>query len=71
MTRIPVKSSDIESVGYEGSTLEIQFHGGGIYQYFNVPEFIYIGLMCASSYDKYFRAYIKDKYISRKIRLVT
>ena len=40
MNRKPVRSSNISSIGYdsESKTLEIEFHSGGVYQYFNVPE---------------------------------
>jgi hypothetical protein len=48
-------------VGYDAQTqvLEIEFVNGTIYQYFNVPESIYSGLMGASSHGRYFDAYIK------------
>ena len=37
MIRQPVSSSNIRSIGYDSmsSTLEIEFHSGGVYQYFN------------------------------------
>lgn len=61
MERSYVSSSNLASVGYDASlnTLEIQFKNGGIYQYFNVPESIYKGLMNASSHGSYFDAYVK------------
>lgn len=36
MNRIPVHSSRIKSVGWLANILEIEFHGGKIYQYMNV-----------------------------------
>jgi hypothetical protein len=60
MYRIPVASSNLESVGYENETLEIRFHDGGIYQYFNVPAFLYQGLMMAVSKGTYFAQNIKE-----------
>ena len=35
MDRTPVRSSNIGSIGYNGasSTLEVEFHSGGLYQY--------------------------------------
>ncbi|MDR2024260.1 MAG: helix-turn-helix domain-containing protein, partial [Hungatella sp.] len=36
-----VNSSNISSIGYEGSTLHIRFNSGGLYAYFNVPFVIY------------------------------
>lgn len=49
MNRTPVSSSNLASIGYdhESMVLEIKFHSGGIYQYFNVPESVYQGLMPA------------------------
>lgn len=71
MHRISVSSSNLASVGYdpENMILEIEFHNGGIYQYFNVPESVYKGLMNADSHGKYFDAYIKKGgYGFKKIR---
>lgn len=69
MQRKNVSSSDIASIGYDlaSTTLEIQFKSGGIYQYFNVGENIYMALMAASSHGKYFSNYIKDSYSFRKM----
>ena len=40
MIRKSVTSSDIRSIGYDDETriLEIEFHSGGIYQYYSVPR---------------------------------
>lgn len=61
MNREPVQSTNLASVGYEleSSTLEIEFHSGGIYQYFQVPSEIYEGIMNAGSKGKFFDLYIK------------
>ena len=70
MIREEVKSTNIRSIGYEpeSSTLEIEFHSGGIYQYFNVPQTSYNGLMSASSHGSYFHKYIKDNYRWTEVR---
>lgn len=64
MRRQPVTSSNIRSVGYdaESQTLEIEFHGGGIYRCFGVPESVYTSLMSASSHGSYFHRNVKDRY---------
>jgi hypothetical protein len=64
MNRIPVSSSDLRSVGYDTTTqtLEIEFHSGGIYQYFNVPPSVHQSLMNAGSLGQFFYAYIKNNY---------
>lgn len=43
MERQLVSSSRIRSVGWENNVLEVEFHNGSIYQYFNVSyrEFIF------------------------------
>lgn len=62
MIHTKVQSSDLYSVGYQSGTLEIAFNSGGVYQYYNVPYSLYLGLMSASSHGKYFHAYIKNGY---------
>lgn len=70
MDRNYVRSSNLRSVGYDADsmTLEIEFHSGGIYQYFNVPSHIYEGLMRAGSHGTYFANYIKERYRFRRVR---
>lgn len=70
MERSPVSSSNLRSVGYDrdSSTLEIEFNGGAIYQYLNVPMYVFQELMNASSHGSYFSAHIRDSYQYRRIR---
>ena len=71
MKRDNVNSSNLASVGYDADNqiLEIEFKHGGIYQYSNVPEPVYMGLMNASSHGQYFDRFIKKGgYSYRKIR---
>ena len=67
MHMIPVSSTDLSSIGYEGTTLHIRFHSGGLYAYYNVPSGVYSGLMNASSKGRYFHANIKGRYGDTKI----
>lgn len=62
--RIPVDSSNIASIGYDEdtNTLEIEFHNGGVYQYFDVPFHVYDGLMEAASKGQYLAQQIKGHY---------
>ncbi len=64
MNREAVESSNLVSVGYDGdmATLEIEFKGNSIYQYFDVPEMVHRGLMHADSKGGYFHANIRDSY---------
>lgn len=69
MERQPVTSSNLAEVGYdpELETLEVQFRLGGVYQYFNVPAFMYERLMSADSLGRFFNAEIKGHYPEAKI----
>lgn len=64
MNRSSVSSSNIAEIGYspETTTLEILFHSGSVYQYFNVPAGVYSALMNAYSKGTYFAQSIKDFY---------
>lgn len=62
MKMIPVSSTNISSIGYEGTTLYVRFHSGGLYAYYNVPKDVYSGLMSASSHGSYLARYIKSSY---------
>jgi KTSC domain len=66
---IAVQSSDLAGVDYDewNHTLLIEFHSGGVYEYYHVPPSEYVGLMQASSHGKYFHANIKNHYGYRRI----
>lgn len=61
MNRTNVTSSNIASIGYDSEQmiLEVEFLNGSIYQYFDVPESLYVGIMSAGSHGKYLNDYIK------------
>lgn len=59
MYRKNVESSNIKSIGYEDETLEVEFLNGSIYQYYNVPQDLFDGIMNADSHGKYLNEYIK------------
>jgi hypothetical protein len=63
MKRVPVQSSNLASVGYDPatSTLEVEFHNGGVYQYYGVPSQVYESLINAASKGSYFHHNIKMK----------
>lgn len=70
MTREPVKSSSIRSVGYDQATqtLEVEFHRRGTFQYHGVPEFVFRALMLASSKGTYFNERIATRYEHSEVR---
>lgn len=69
MKRIPVKSTDIVSIGYdkEVSILEVEFRRESIYQYANVPENVFKELMAADSIGTYFNSHIRDQYPNSQV----
>ncbi|EOR95263.1 hypothetical protein ADIARSV_1561 [Arcticibacter svalbardensis MN12-7] len=53
----------IISIGFKDSILEIEFKGNGqIWQYEDVPEYLYHEMMSASSQGKFWHANIKGQY---------
>lgn len=69
MDREPVASSNIVSVGYDepSETLEVEFQGGGIYQYYNVGSAVFDGLMQAPSKGQYLNMYIKNAFAFSRV----
>lgn len=69
MNRTPVSSSNVNEVGYDQNTmtLEVQFIGGSVYQYFDVPEIEYQNLIGAQSVGRYLSQNIKNNYRYSKI----
>ncbi|HEY2345170.1 MAG TPA: KTSC domain-containing protein [Xanthomonadaceae bacterium] len=69
MERSPVSSSNIASVGYDADseTLEIEFKTSGVYQYFNVPLFMYERLMAADSVGTFLNREIKPAFPCSKV----
>ncbi len=67
MLRQGVKSSDLLSVGYHSGTLEIEFKNNSIYQYLDVPEYIYHELVNSDSKGKYFNQNIRNIFRCMKI----
>lgn len=67
MNMISVSSSNLDSVGYEGGILYVSFKNGSLYAYSGVPEFVYNGLMSASSHGSYLAQNVKGVYPYRKL----
>ena len=63
MVRTPVDSSNISSIGYDedSQTLEIEFHSGAVYQYFDVPSLVYQEMEAASK-GQFLAQHIKGNY---------
>lgn len=64
MNRVPVKSSNILSIGYDADSqiLEIEFATKRVYRYSSVPPHVYAALMRSESHGKYFLMHISSVY---------
>lgn len=69
MTRKPVSSSVLKSVGYdpESAILELSFRDGLVNQYFGVRMHTHSGLMSAKSKREFFDKNIRNLYASRMV----
>jgi hypothetical protein len=65
-----VLSTEIEWIGYEEKRkmLQVEFIEGGIYQYDQVPRFVYEEFLKADSHGRFFEEHVKGKYPYRKTR---
>lgn len=68
--RVPVTSDVAKSIGYRPSdgTLEIEYHGGRVYQYANVSLEAYMDLMDGRSIGRYINREIKPFYVCTEIK---
>jgi hypothetical protein len=63
MNLMPVNSSAIAAVGYDGHTLAVQFHTSDtIYCHHGVPYSIYADLMQSQSMGAFYNRYIRGRY---------
>jgi KTSC domain-containing protein len=65
----PVQSSNIKSIGYdeEARELVVEFTSGATYAYSNVDQPTFSDFLGSASKGKYFAAFIKDAYSTRRI----
>jgi KTSC domain-containing protein len=64
VSRTPVNSSALVSVGYDHDrlVLETELTSGAVYQYLDVPESVFLELMSADSLGKYYNKNIRNNY---------
>ncbi len=62
MSMIPVSSSAIRAVGYEGNTLFVKFSNGRTYPHRGCPYRHFEGLLNASSPGAYYNRNIRGRY---------
>ena len=62
MKRTHVRSQAVDSIGYQGTTLEVAFEGGGVYDYFDVPEGVYRDFLAAESKGHFFQDHVLGRF---------
>jgi KTSC domain len=72
MTRTPVTSSNLKSIGWDNGTLEVEFNDGSIYHYVNVPASKHASLMAedtraGGSVGSHFHRNIRSQHGYRKV----
>lgn len=69
MTRIPVQSSTLVSVGYDEQqqVLEIEFRRLAVYHYVGVPKTLHEQLMASSSKGRFFDQRIREKFRTLRV----
>lgn len=60
---IPVQSSAIRAIGFDGYALGVLFHGSNIlYEHHRVPASLYVRFMRASSKGTFYNVNLRGKY---------
>ena len=69
MERQYVESSNIKSIGFDESTsvLEVEFNNCVVWQYYDVPEYIWYEFLNAEYKGKFFNANIKNAYNGQRV----
>lgn len=68
MERDYIESSMIVSIGFEESVLEIEFKKNGqVWQYYEVPEYVYQEMMASPSQGVFWHAQIKGQYQESRV----
>jgi hypothetical protein len=70
MEKLAVQSTAISAVGHT-RVLEIQFTSGKVYQFFGVPEDLYVAFLESGSKGQFFNKHIRGKYASQEVKFET
>lgn len=63
-----VNSSKLVAVGYDASAMILRIElKNATYDYYDVPEHVYKGLISAPSHGRYYSAYIKDAHRHQRV----
>jgi hypothetical protein len=69
MGLVPVASSNIAAVGYDGETLTITFKSGGVYTYAAGTAAVHAELLEAESKGRYFHQHVRGHYAYEKLEV--
>jgi hypothetical protein len=69
MERVRVDSTSIVSVGYDPAVhvLEVEFQGGRVYRYRDVPEAVHRLLLRAPSIGEFVNRIVKPKFDAERV----
>lgn len=64
-----IESSNIAAIGYDPAAkkLRVQFKGGGLYEYYDVPAAAHEKFMAAESKGGHFAKHIRGEYDTKKL----
>lgn len=62
----PVKSRNLQSIGYSNDGLFVRFNGGGLYQYPDAPRSVYEEGLKSESPGNWFRDAVRGKFEHKK-----
>lgn len=63
----PVKSSNVESIGYHNGIMAVKFKNGDLYHYHEVPEEAHRACMKCDSIGSFLHQHIKGKHAHTKV----
>lgn len=70
MKHVNVNSDNVKSIAYDpvGHVLEVKFHSGPIYRYYEVPSQEHKMFLASPSRGQYLHYNIKDSYRSERVK---
>jgi len=69
IVRIPITSSNLKAIGYdeEHKILEVEFKGGGVYRYKDVPKETFESFLSSPSLGKFFMGSIRNRFLFERL----
>ncbi len=70
MIHKPVKSSNIQSIGYDAEThkMQVTFSNGGIYEYEKVSPAEHQAFAEADSHGSHFAKHVRPHFVGKKLK---